>query len=576
MKYTFTYHKPHNHYLGITFELDQPTEDTTRIYLPAWRPGRYQKADFAKNIQIWQAYDGAGNSLSFQKAAKDSWDIDTVGAEKLVIQYNYFAFKLDAGNTYLDSEQVYINPVNCCLYHAKRMDEACDIELDLPEDYEVATAMQRIGKNVFRANEFQELADSPMIAADGLKNDRLDVDGYKFHLWFKGECDPDYEVIKRDFEAFIRSQIQAFGEFPVNSYHFFYQLPSYAISHGVEHQNSTVIAMGPGFKLMQEAMYKPFVAMSSHELYHTWNIKAIRPAEMTPYRFNEENYSNLGYMAEGVTSYFGDLFLLRSQIFDFEQYKEQFNKFAVRHFHNDGRFYSSVAESSFDTWLDGYEQGAPARKVSIYIKGMLVTFLLDISIMRYTGNHFSMDEVMRRLYYDFAKAGKGYTEDDLKGIIEKVTETNYDDFFEQYIWGKTPLEESIKEALDYLGLLLNLEDSDQYWEKQYGIKVKDANDTPKVAQVAPGSPGEAGGLSIDDELVAINGIKVDRNLEELFAYHYEETIQLTIFRNNHLKQIHLVADEAQYFPKAFIAKQEDPSDQQKANFQAWSWVHFPE
>ncbi len=576
MKYTFAYKEPHTHYLDITFELEQPADKTTRVHLPAWRPGRYQKADFAKNIQIWQAFDGDGNPLSFQKATKDSWDIDTAQAEKLVIHYNYFAFKLDAGNTYLDIEQLYINPVNCCLYQEDRMDEACDVALHLPEDFEVATAMQRIGKNVFRANDFQELADSPLIAADGLRNDTFDVSGYKFHLWFKGECEPDFEVIKRDFKAFIRSQIQAFGEFPVHSYHFFYQLPSYAISHGVEHHNSTVITMGPGFKLMQEAMYKPFIAMSSHELYHTWNIKAIRPADMTPYRFNEENYTNLGYMAEGVTSYFGDLFLLRSQVFDFEEYKEQFNKFALRHFHNDGRFYSSVTESSFDTWLDGYEQGAPARKVSIYIKGMLVTFLLDISIMKDTRNELSMDEVMRRLYYDFAKVGKGYTEADLKSIIEQITKANYDDFFDQFIWGKTPLEEPVKKALDYLGLTLHLDDSDQYWEKQYGIKIKNQNEAPKVAQVAPGSPGDSGGLSIDDELVAINGIKVDRNLEELFAYHYEETIQLTIFRNNHLKQIHLVADEAQYFPKAYISDQANPSDQQKANFSAWSWVPYPE
>ncbi len=574
-KYTFSYENPNTHFLNIRFELEKPNKEATRLYIPAWRPGRYQMADFARYVQQWYPYDGKGKPLSFQKVAKDCWEINTSSIDHLVVEYNYFAFKLDAGNTYLDDDQLFINPVNCCLYDQDRMDEACQVFLDLPEGYEVATAMTRAGKNTFQARDFQELADSPLIASDGIDHETLEVDDYRFHLWFKGECDPDYERIKADFTAFIQTQIQAFGEFPANNYHFFYQLPSYNFFHGVEHQNSTVIALGPGFKLMQTDLYQSFLAVSSHELYHTWNIKAIRPVEMTPYRFNEENYTNLGYMAEGVTSYFGDLFLLRSQVFDFVQYQEQFNKFAIRHFHNYGRHFASVTESSFDTWLDGYDHEVPNRKVSIYVKGMLIAFLLDIQIMHDTNNHYSLDEVMRRLYFHFAKKQEGYSEEALKGIIEAVTEKTYDAFFKQYIWGKESLEEPVKNALDYLGLALNLIDPDKYWEKQFGIKVKEENNDLKISQIAPGSPAEEAGLSIEDELVAINGIKIDRNLEDLFAYHYEETIQLTIFRNNHIKQMHLIADGSQFFPNVNLDEQCNPSKNQKANFKAWAWIDLP-
>lgn len=574
MQYEFYYHNPNTHFINIRFQLDKPAKSLTRLYLPAWRPGRYQKADFAKNVQQWQPYDEQGNPLAFQKVAKDCWEVNTDQVETLTVEYNYFAFKLDAGNTYLDDDQLYINPVNCCLYDPDRLEEKCRIALHLPADYEVATALKRAGKNTFQAKDFQELADSPLIATDGLKHDLLEVAGYKFHLWFKGECDPDFDQIKKDFSAFIQKQINTFGEFPVNTYHFFFQLPSYSHFHGVEHENSTVITLGPGYKLMQPDLYNRFIAVSSHELYHTWNIKAIRPYEMTPYRFNEENYSHLGYMAEGVTTYYGDLFLLRSQVFDFDQYKAQFDKVALRHFHNYGRFYSSVAASSFDTWLDGYQNDVPDRKVSIYIKGMLVAFLLDVQILKDTGNQYGLDEVMRQLYYHYAKNGTGYTEANLKSLIETLTGQAYDSFFNRFIWGIEPLEEPVQESLNYLGLQLHFDNSEKAWEKQFGFKVKEENNTFKVAQIAPGSPAERSGLSVEDELVALNGVKLTKNLADLFDYHYGQTIQLTIFRNNHLQQIHLKANGKQFFPDVKLAKQKDPSEDQKQNFEAWAWVNF--
>lgn len=574
--YHFTYSNPHLHYLDIKMKMEGIGKAKTYLQLPAWRPGRYQLANFSKNIQHWQPFDEKGRQLPFRKITKDSWEVDTEGIQALTVEYNYFAFKLDAGSTYLDQEQLYINPVNCALYDPERMDEACEVQLDIPDDYVVATAMHRERKNVFQVEDFQKLADTPLIATEYIKHDTFETRGTKFHLWFNGECEPDYDQIQQDFKAFAQKQIDVMGEFPAGQYHFLFQLPSYPTRHGVEHLDSTVMVFGPGYNLMKPQPYRSFLALGSHELFHAWNIKSIRPAEMTPYRFNEENYSHLGYVAEGVTTYYGDLFLLRSGVFDFDTYAEQFNKSLFKHFHNQGRLHRSVAESSFDTWLDGYEEGAPARKTSIYIKGMMVAFLLDIRIRQDTNDDFSLDEVMRRLYYQYAKNGAGFTEANLKQLIAEIAQKDYTEFFEKYIWGTTLLETPLSEALDYLGCGLSIQNSPKQWEHEFGMKLKAANNTVKIAQIVADSPAANAGLSVEDELIAINGVKIDNNIEDLFAYYQADTMEMTIFRNHHLRQIHLKADGNTFFPHYKLVKQSNPAKEQKARFKQWAGVEFDE
>lgn len=576
ISYTFSYCLPSRQYLDVLLEIPNVNGETTYINLPAWRPGRYQMAGFAANIQRFEPCDEDDNPIPFQKVNSHCWAVTNGEATSLKIYYNYYAATLDAGNTFLDENQLYLNPINCAMYPHERLDEACRVYLSLPDDYMAATPLKRAGKNTFDAKDFHHLVDSPIIASDSLKRTTTDYEAYTFHLWFSGIAHPDYDRIKADFQAFIKKALEPFEEFPVSSYHFYYLLPAYPLIHGVEHQQSTVIALGPGYNLMQPDMYKKFLAISCHELYHTWNVKQIRPAEMTPYRYQEPNYTSLGYVAEGVTSYYGDLILFRSGVFNFENYKQQFNNFLVRHLHNYGRFHRSVAESSFDTWLDGYQPSAPARKTSIYIKGMLVAFLLDIEIMRLTGNNASLDSVMVKLYQDYAKANQGYRESDLKKTIEAVAGTSFDLFFRHYMQGTEPLEKPLDEALDYLGLELKQVGSTKNWEKQFGLKVQDETGCPKVSQVAPDSPAENAGLSVKDELIAVNGVKINGNLADLFAYYHSDTIQLTLFRRNVLKHLHLASNGRTFFQDAYIELQSTPSKEQEANFAFWSHNNMSE
>ena len=374
--YSISYNNPHRHY--VDFELTTQTLDKEKMQfqLSAWRPGRYELADFAQNIQKWGAFDENNNPLPFKKITKDLWEVETKGSEKITVVYNFYANKLDAGSCYLDEHQLYLNPVHCMFYIVDRMEEEYKIELDIPKNYEIASSMEQEG-NTLTVKGYDVLSESPIICSDSLQHGIYEVDEITFHLWFQGECKPDWGKLNNDFVAFTKSQIKHFGGFPVDEYHYFFQITPYRSYHGVEHTKNTVLLLGPGNEIMDKR-YEDLLGVCSHELYHTWNIKAIRPEEMYPYDYTKENYFRTGFVAEGVTTYMGDMMLYNSGVFNWEEFVKTQNQNLERHLMNYGRYNLSVADSGFDNWLDGYKLGAPDRKTSIYPDAALCMLMVDL------------------------------------------------------------------------------------------------------------------------------------------------------------------------------------------------------
>ena len=531
MKYIVSYQKPNNHYIDIEYIVDNVNSDKLEVQLPAWRPGRYELGNFAKNVQKWEAFDNNGNSLSSKKITKDLWEIETNGANQIHIKYNYFASEINAGSSYLDDKQLYINGVNCFLYVPKRQNESCELSLIISEDYEVASGLKATGKHQFKTKDFHELVDCPFFASNHIQHHTFDESGVKFHLWFNGECKPDFTILESDFRKFCKNQIEAFGGFPVDEYHFLFQILTYRTYHGVEHFNSTVISLGPSYDIMRkEGWYNELLGVSSHELYHTWNVKQIRPIEMYPYDYSKENYTYMGYLDEGVTTYNGDKFLLSSGVFDWEQYAKTFNQLLSRHYDNFGVNNYSVAQSSFDTWLDGYVKGAPGRKGSIYTEGALIAFITDIFILKNTNNTKSLNTVMRKLYTDFALQGKGVSDANYKDTVEEIAGVSYNDIYTNLIHGNKDYTPLLNEALDYIGCKLEIKPSANYNEAALGFKVRIENNMTLVDNIYPNSLAENLGLSINDEIIAINGIKINQDIEHWCNYFSSEAIGLSVKR----------------------------------------------
>lgn len=557
---------PNQHY--IRFKAVFPVSNSkTILKISAWRPGRYELGNFAKNVRNFKVVDVNGKSIEFRKTDKSSWLIHSGNRREIVVEYEYFAAELNAGSSFLDDTQLYINPVNCFLYSDDLKNDSYRISLSIPNEWKIASSLPSENKELTASN-FDELADSPFICSPNLSYDFYEIQGIKFHLWFNNQKYIDWNRIKTDFIKFTSKQLEDFTHFPASEFHFLiHSLPYYAY-HGVEHLKSTVITLGPSYDIFG-SLYSELLGVSSHELYHVWNVKSIRPIEMHPYDFEKENYSRLGYVYEGITTYLGDLYLLKSGVFHLDSYLKEFNKQLQKHFDNHGRFNYSVAQSSFDTWLDGYVAGAPGRKVSIYTEGCLLAFIADIKIRKATNNKFGIEEVMKRLYFDFAQKGIGYSENVYREILEKVSGESFEDYFSNYINGTQPYENLIKESLEYLGLELIQKPSTSFAESKLGFKYLPKGKNAIVQLIYPESPSDIGGLSIGDEIIAVNGFQLNSDIDKWLKYFEKDSLKLSIYREAKLIEITLTTNNISFYPKFEVKKKQTFLESQIVNLKSW-------
>jgi predicted metalloprotease with PDZ domain len=567
LKYTFQIENPQSQYIQLTLTF---TATTTihEIQLPAWRPGRYELGNFAKNVRNFNVFSLEGELIPSEKITKDRWKINTKEGKTYHIRYEYYAAELNAGSTFLSAEQLYVNPVNCCVYIEGMQDLACEIFLELPTDYQIACSLEKVEKHHLKATNFDELADSPWIASSTLQHYSYTVQNVIFHLWFQGECKIDSKKIISDFERFTNKQVEQFGAFPFSEYHFLFQLVLFDAYHGVEHKSSTVIYLGPSYSLF-DSNYTELLGVSSHELYHAWNVKSIRPIEMYPYDFTKENYSKLGYLCEGVTTYMGDIMLFRSRVFSLKEYTLEFNKQLQKHVDNFARFSNNVADSSFDTWLDGYVSGAPGRKVSIYTEGCLLAFMVDVSLLYHTQGKERLDSVMKKLYEDFYLQNKGVSEDDFWSTIRYFIGDKLDILYSHFYHGSADFEEKLIEIMPLIGFELHKTTSKSYSQAHLGIKTTLGKTGQVVSAVYPNSSSFLSGLMIGDEIIGVNSIFSQNKLDEWLHYFKDEVVQLTILRGNKIQEITLQKINQEYYRTYTIRELKEKTSEQQYLFEKW-------
>lgn len=567
MKFTFDVKSPQQQYIQITAEL-KVSGNETKVFFPAWRPGRYELGDFAKNVNHFQIHNGNGQALPFVKENKNTWIVQTKGCSTITVKYSYYATDMNAGSTFLDASQLYVNPVNCCLFTEEEYNDPISVRLNIPESWKVAHSL-KVENNIFVAENYDELADSPFICSADLQKSSYEFKGTTFYIWFNGIVKPNWEKLIRDFKAFTEAQVNRFESFPTKEYHFLFQILPYKTYHGVEHSKSTVITLGPSYAVFEE-LYKELLGVSSHELYHTWNVKSIRPEEMVPYDFKQENYSELGYIAEGVTTYMGDLMLYKAGVFNTEQYFLEMNNQIQRHMDNFGRFNYSVAASSFDTWLDGYVAGAPGRKVSIYTEGCLLSFMIDVLILKNTSNQHGLDDVMRNLYHDFGAKGIGVSREVYQGEIEKIAGVSLQWFFEDYVYGTKTYTTLLDECFEYLGVDIHSEPVSSFIAAYLGAKTIEVNSETVVVALYPGAPLDVSGMMLGDKVVSVNGVAVSNDADRWIQFFHDENKEIVVNRKGRLLALQVPKSEKVFYQRYFLKKNEQANASQVEAFDAWS------
>ncbi len=567
IKFDVTYTLPQHHFIDFTMYIEDNKDALLNIHLPSWRPGRYEIGNFAQNVQQVTVTNAMQQPLKSFKTGKDTWQIEAGNESQVIIRYRYYAAVLNAGSSYLDETQLYLNPVNCFMFAAGRTQEPIQVRLVIPGNYHVATQLPKLTKHTLIADNYDTLADSPLIASSSMKHLQYRVDTTDFHIWFQGEVVLDEKRIVDDFTKFTLEQIKLFGDCECKDYHFLMQMLPVNFHHGVEHLNSSVNALGPGIKLMEDALYNDFVGLCSHELFHLWNVKRIRPTSMLPYQFDKENYSNMGYVYEGVTTYYGDLILWRSGVYTFEQLCAELDVHLNKHFNNYGRYNHSLADSSTDTWLDGYAPGIPDRKVNIYTEGLLAALILDAHCISQTEGEYCLDDMLKQLYTDAYKRGLGYDEAIWKATIESITGHRYDWYFDEIIHGRGLIEKHLDKALALLGLQMQTSETD-ILQNEFGIRAQQINEKVVIYQVAPNSNAYLNGVAIGDQIIELNSVPVS-NLEMLLLLLGKQSEPIiTIIRNNESYD-YTLQDKGSFFMNHHLMQDAQADTQAERNFNKW-------
>jgi predicted metalloprotease with PDZ domain len=497
--YTISCPNPASQFLRIDLNFSCQAGENIRLQLPAWRAGRYQIANYAQNLRGLRAQNQEGNPISLQKLTKDCWTFEVEESMQIHLSYDYWAGKMDAGSAWVDDEQVYVNLVNCCFEILGRSEEAFELQLDLPNYPKQILTLKQMGTSTWMAENYQVLADATVLAAKKVEQGTYAIGNTRFHAWFHGEIHFDRTRFIDQLQAFSNRMIADFGSFPEEEYYFIFHLLPYPHYHGVEHRRGTVITFGPGSSLAEEEVLEELVGISCHELYHAWNVCRIRPKEFLPYDFSKEAYTRAGLVLEGVTTYFGDLYLLKSGAYDLSTYLRHFEKILHRESNHFGWKNASIEESSIDLWLDGYVAGIPDRKVNIYSRGALLSLCLDVILLQ-EGN--SLAQVMKGMWENFGLPFKGYEVKDFENLVsasvsspKKITR-----FFDAFVRGKEDLFPVLEDCFNALGIKIQKTLSENTLLHQVGIQL---NGKQVIQQIHPESKAYQH-LMVHDQLLNLN------------------------------------------------------------------------
>lgn len=564
--YKLTVEKPLSQDVQVSLTLEVTSLEIIDLALPAWRPGRYEFQQYARNIYSVQARLN-DLPLTIKKTSRNTWQIHPYKTGKLTIEYFYHCTQLDAGGSWIDDELFYINPINCLLYIPRWQNNSCTLSIDAPH-----WAMDKVcgltgEDNTFHFPSYFQLADSPFFLSKQLTKVKYAINDYTFNVYIHGTISFDLEKLSREFENFSTAQINAMGSFPEKAYHFLLLLFPFQHYHGVEHHCSTVITLGPSDKLSETELYDELISISSHELYHAWNICKIRPKEMYPYRLQEENYFRTGFVAEGITTYLGEYFLRQSDFFSEERFLLEIEQWLNRHRMHRGVQRASLSDSSFDLWVDGYIATSADYKVSIYVAGALSAISLDL-LIRSQDETKNLFDLMRTLYASKALKQEGYDEQYLKEEIKKLIPATAESFWKACIEGHE-VDHFVIEQLSNVGISVVEKSSDYLHERLLGIKIKPSANKVEISKIRVDSVA-ADVFMVDDVIASANGVRVTTLQELEIALFEPNIVEFVVLRKGRELRFTLpVPTTTNHWSSLQVQKNNDASENQKRRYKEW-------
>ena len=526
--------------MEIKVSLPEPIQNKEAVIfsMPVWTPGSYLVREFARNVEQVKAYGTSGDPINIAKVNKNSWKVNASNQEELVIRYKVYCNENSVRTCEINTDHAFLVGAGIFIYVKELEDSKCFLEINLPEGWKkISTGLSKVSAHCYSAENYDELIDCPLEIGNQ-EVVEFSVQDISHYVCIFGKGNYTEEVIVKDIKKIVEEQIKFFGEIPYKEYTFLIRLVDKGIG-GLEHANSFAIHFDRwGFN--DKKLYKKFLSLVSHEYFHLWNCKRIRPAEFCPYNYEKEIYTKSLWVVEGWTSYFDILFLKRAGLFSKEDYFSSLNKRVNDVLKYQGRLFQTLEDSSFDTWIKFYrkDENFNNAQISYYTKGALVALILNLEIIKSTNANHSLDDVIKELYENYRQeVHKGYTAEQIKEICERISGKNLDEFWGKYIKGvdELPLEEYLESAG------LKIENSNPQNHISLDIETVVENGKSIITKVFAGGSAYESGLNADDEILSINGQKVTKENPEnrLKDFSVGDLIEITIFRDGSLKNVNV-------------------------------------
>ncbi|MDP6593799.1 MAG: PDZ domain-containing protein [Candidatus Marinimicrobia bacterium] len=569
--------EPHTHYFHVSMELKAVTESTVRLKMPVWTPGSYLVREFSRNVPRVTAFAG-DEPLTVEKTSKNEWQVALDGHSDLLVEYRVYAYEQSVRTSFLNDSRGYVNGASVFIYPEGMENEPGELKVrPFNKWHTISTGLEKIpGKRqTYRFANYDILVDSPILIGNH-KVLKFTVDGTQHEIALYGEGSVDENKLVDDVQKIVEATRGIFGGFPYDRYVFLFLLLDGARG-GLEHLNSTTIQVDR-WAFTDEKKYRGFLSTVAHEFFHTWNVKRIRPIALGPFDYTKENYTKDLWIAEGLTSYYDNLILLRSGIIDEKGYFDFLSKDIKNVETFPGRLVQSATEASFDAWIKYYRRNeeSPNTQISYYSKGAVVGLLLDLAILEHTAGEKSLDDVFRQLnesHSDDPK--KGYTSDEFRQTCESVAGRSLQD-----VWRHADTTEEVDYggAFETFGVEFVKGYSEGRSEKTpyYGFETR-GDSNPVVKTVFSGTPAYESGVNVNDEIVAVDDVRVSSQSlnDHLERSRIGEAVTLLITREGLMRSLQIVPVGS---PPDLInlKKIVEASSEQRQRFEWWLRVPWKE
>lgn len=510
--------KPQNHYYNVEMELDGFKDKELNIKMPIWSPGSYLAREFAKNVNLVKAFDSDGKSIEVVKTNKNTWCIKKGKTKNITVKYEVYAFELTVRTSFLDLTHGFVSSSGVFMYVENHKDDAGKVEVFPHEGFSTITTALKVsgegvtsdGSTTFDFNNYDQLVDCPMEIGNQ-ETFSFTSAGIKHNVAVYGRGNYDIEKLKVDMAKVTQTATNVFGQNPNKEYTF--------IIHnvvngqgGLEHVNSTVLSVNRW--TYEGEKYKGFLSLVAHEYFHLWNVKRIRPVELGPFNYDKENYTSLLWVMEGFTSYYEKMILLRAGILSEKEFlASMFSKLNYVE-GSVGTRVQPVAHASFDAWIKAYRpnENSANTTMSYYSRGAVIAMMLDAKIIKKYEGKKSLDQFMQNIYKTYyEQKGRGFSESEFQKELESYLGEDMDQFYADYINGtEVPNYEELFAPIglkvDYIGKSTT----------NAGLSTSNSGGKVKIKGIRSDSPAEEAGLSVNDEVIGCNGIRVDKSTLESF------------------------------------------------------------